>query len=432
MEFSTAHAAIRFGLGRAPQDPNGPDAHGPDPHNWLANQLTSPDPGPAGASLAEIAAAIEQDRQDRPAPGQPGRARQIFLAEARALQDHAIATTTPFRERLVWFWANHFTVSQRRFPVGPLAGHYVRDAIRPHVTGRFEDMLLAVMRHPAMLLYLDNAGSTGPNSDVGRRQHRGLNENLARECLELHTISPDARYTQADVTQFAQILTGWSVERDTNPGFRFRPALHEPGEQTLLGRRFPEGERGGIEALLFLARHPATHRHLAIKLVRHFVADVPPPDAVRRIEATLRDHQGDLGAAALELTRLPAAWQPATKLRTPFDLVIAVLRGIPLPPGRRPDVTGILASLGQPMFGAAFPIGWPDTAADWAGPEAMLRRIDWTYGFAGRPELPEADELAQRLLGPLLSAQTADEVRRAGSRQDAITLVLASPEFQRR
>ncbi|HYZ61098.1 MAG TPA: DUF1800 domain-containing protein [Acetobacteraceae bacterium] len=427
MAFSAAHAHARFGLGRTPRD-QAPA----DPQAWLAAQLRVADPGPQGVTVADAFAALRQDRADRPPPGQPGRARQIFQAETGALEDWAVATETPFRERLAWFWANHFTVSQRRFPVAPLAGAYVREAIRPHVTGRFADMLLAVMRHPAMLLYLDNAGSTGPDSVFGRRSGRGMNENLARECLELHTVSPASGYAQADVGQLARLLTGWSVDRQEVSGFRFRPALHEPGEKTLLGRTFPEGEAGGAAALLFLADHPATHRHLATKLVRHFVADVPPPDDVRRVEGVLRDTGGDLGKAALEVTRLPGAWQPLTKLRTPQELVLATLRGAALPPERRPEVNGIMAGLGQTMFGAPFPIGWPDTAADWAGPEAMLRRIDWCYGFASRPELPEPEAFSEILLGKLLSEATAAEMRRAGSRRDAITTLLASPEFQRR
>ena len=285
-----------------------------------------------------------------------------------------------------------------------------------------------------MLIYLDNAVSAGPHSLVASRQaKRGLNENLARECLELHTVSPASGYTQSDVTEFARILAGWSVGRqEEQPGFRFRPAFAEPGEKTLLGRRFPDGEQAGIQALQFLAEHPATHRHLATKLVRHFVADTPPPDAVRRIEGVLRDTRGDLGAAALELTRLPAAWSPLTKLRTPQDFLVATFRAANLGTARRPNLVGLLAGLGQPLFGAPFPIGWPDVAADWAGPETLLRRVDWAYGFANRPDLPEPLDLAEAALGPLLSASTATEIRRAGSRRDGITLLLASPEFQRR
>jgi len=426
-----AHAYARFGFGRGPQDPALADVRG-----WLAGQLRGEDAGPPGASIADAFAALEADRDERrgekeaAAAGmmveRPHRARDMFQAETRALEDWAIATPTPFRERLVWFWANHFTVSTRQGQVAPMVGDYLRSAIRPHVTGTFRDMLLAVMRHPAMLLYLDNAQSFGPNSKGGTRLGKGLNENLARECLELHTVSPAAGYSQADVTSFAKVLTGWSLE------FKFRPGMHEPGVKVVLGRRFPEGEDGGRQALLFLADHPATQTHLATKLVRHFVADVPPGGAVRRVAAVLRESGGDLREAALEVLPLPEAWTPQTKLRSPQELVLAALRAAALPAEKRPPFDGIVGGLGQGMFNAPFPIGWPDTAAEWAGPEAMMRRIDWAYGFAGRPELPEPGLLAEVALGPMLRADTATAMRRAGSRRDAITLLLASPEFQRR
>jgi uncharacterized protein (DUF1800 family) len=448
MDTSFATAATRFGLGRF----SGHD-HGADPALWLSQQLAQPEPGPAAGDVATALAALEQDRQMRRSGGTPpdpkamdpkaidpkamdkadNRPRDIFRTDVGALLQHAVATRTPFHERLVWFWANHFTISTRRGEVAPMVGAYVRDAIRPHVAGRFADMLLAVMRHPAMLLYLDNAGSAGPRSAYGSRTGRGLNENLARECLELHTVSPAAGYTQTDVTEFARVLTGWSVERREPPlGFRFRPGIAEPGEKTVLGRRIPAGEEGGVQALRFLADHPATHRHLATKLVRHFVADAPPADAIRDIEGVLRDTGGNLGAASLALTRLPAAWQPLSKIRTPQDYVIAVMRAAELAPEQQPNLLQLIGGLGQPPFSAPFPIGWPDVAADWTGPEALLRRVDWAYGFAARPNLPEPVAFAEAALGPLLSDATAAEIRRAGSRRDAITLLLASPEFQRR
>lgn len=426
MDMSAAIAAIRFGLGRTP-------GHDPaDPAHELRSQLAQPGPGPAAATAADAFEALKLDRE-QPREKGPNRAREIFQADTRALIDAAVATETPFHERLVWFWANHFTVSIRRGEVAPLVGAYVRDAIRPHATGRFRDMLLAVMRHPSMLLYLDNAQSMGPRSVAGLRQNRGLNENLARECLELHTCSPASGYTQADVGALARLLTGWSIARQEAPvGFRFRPGQHEPGEKVLLGQVFGEGEQAGIQALLFLADHPATHRHLATKLVRHFVSDTPPPDAVRLIEGVLRDTVGDLGAAAAALTRLPAAWQPLTKVRSPHDYIVAALRAAALPADRRPDAPGLMSGLGQPVFNAAFPIGWPDTAAEWAAPETLMRRVDWAYGFAGRPELAEPMQLAQSALGPLLTPGTAAEIGRAGSRREAITLLFASPEFNRR
>ena len=463
MDTRTAQALIRFGLGR-----RGEAAPPADPVAWLHHQLQSGDnTAPAATSTADGLEALranredrrqrtkEQDRAERPdrpmrgdmqrlpvradnpnraAPGEfPVRA--VFRADAHAALDHALTTDAPFRERLVWFWTNHFTVSARAGAPAAVLGAFVAEAIRPHVTGRFETMLLAVMRHPAMLMYLNNVQSIGPDSPAGQRRHLGLNENLARECMELHTVSPAAGYTQADVTNFARLLTGWSIDlRGDPPGFRFRPFAHEPGPQTVLGRPFPPGEEGGVAALRFLANHPSTHRFLATKLARHFIADDPPPTAVRPIEAALRDTRGNLGAAAAALVTLDPAWQPGVKLRTPLDFVVASFRMLDLPADARANVNlaGILAALGQPFWTAPQPNGWPDRAADWSGPEAMMRRIDWAYGFANRAGGRDVAELAEANLGPLLRPETLTALNRAGSRRDAMTLLLTSPEFQRR
>jgi uncharacterized protein (DUF1800 family) len=422
-------AMVRFGMGARANE-----AMPADPAIWLKRQITSPDPTvlvPAPSTAGGLSA-LRSDRQTKPPPEQR-QVRPLFRAEVTALLSNALTTPAPFRERLVWFWANHFTVSARQGGCAAVAGAFVQEAIRPHVTGRFSDMLLAVMRHPAMLIYLNNAQSVGPDSPAGRRRKLGLNENLARECMELHTLSPAAGYTQADVTSFAMLLTGWSIDlRADPPGFLFRPNAHQPGPQTVLGRSFPDGEAGAATALAFFAAHPATHRHLATKLVQHFVADDPPPGAVRRIEGVLRDTGGDLGQAALALIALPQAWQPGAKLRTPQEFVVATLRGLELPDARRPELIAAVASLGQPMFVAPQPNGWPDRAADWAGPEAMLRRVDWAYGLAGRAADTDPMLVAQASLGPLLRPQTAYAVQHAGSRRDALTLLFSSPEFQRR
>jgi uncharacterized protein (DUF1800 family) len=434
MDPRTAQALIRFGLGRRGEEPLPAD-----PAAWLDAQLRQPDPAridprPSTATGLE---ALRFDRETKPPPEQR-RVRPLFQAEARAELDNALTTSAPFRERLVWFWTNHFTVSERGGTAAVL-GAFVEEAIRPNVTGSFETMLMAVMHHPAMLIYLNNAQSVGPDSPAGERSHRGLNENLARECMELHTVSPAAGYTQADVTSFAKVLTGWSIElRSDPPGFRFRPAAHEPGSQVVMGRRFPPGEEGGVAVLRFLANHPATHRFLATKLARHFVADDPPPDAVRHIEGALRDTGGNLGATAGSLITLQAAWQPGAKLRDPQDYVIACLRALDLPPEQQAgmNVPGILGSLGQPFWNAPQPNGWSDRASEWAGPEAMMRRIDWAYGVAGRATARQSGrdvaELAEANLGPLLTADTLQAVRHAGSRRDAMTLLLTAPEFQRR
>ena len=437
MDTDSIHAMARFGLGRRPSEPLPAD-----PVGWLLDQLRAPDrprfdTPPTGESGL---AALQHDRTTKPEPGQ-SHARKLFAAQAATELEHALTTATPFRERLVWFWTNHFTVSLRRGECAALACAFVEEAIRPHVTGTFSDMLLAVVRHPAMLIYLDNARSIGPDSPTAERQNRqpeqaskrGLNENLARECLELHTVSPAAGYSQADVASLARILTGWSIEIAGEPkGFVYRPRAHQPGSHTIMGRGFPPGQEGGVAALHFLANRPATYRFLATKLVRHFVADDPPSDDVRKIQNALADSQGSLAAAATALVGLESAWKPGTKLRTPRDFAIAAVRSLDLPPNDRPNLLNVLRLLGEPFMTAPAPNGWPDNAADWSAPEAMMRRIDWANSFANRLGLRDPVEVADLALGPLLRSATLAAMRRAGSRRDALTLMLTSPEFQRR
>jgi uncharacterized protein (DUF1800 family) len=444
MDMNAAIAMSRFGLGHRRDQPLPDNAKA-----WLRSQLTDPDTTPSDglmdtAQALALLAAVGREQHEI-ALSHPGAAvsevdkpvlrafQQRTHAEQQALLANALVTATPFRERLVWFWANHFTVATKSRPTSATAGPYVREAIRPHVTGRFGDMLLAVMRHPCMLGYLDQAGSVGPNSPVGLRKAKGLNENLARECLELHTVTPACGYTQADVTNFAKVLTGWSFRANQEPlGFVFKPETHEPGEQTVMGRRWPDGEEGGVQLLAWLATHPATYHHLAVKLVRHFVADTPDPADVAVIENTLRNTQGDLGAAAQALIELPHAWEPLTKLRTPQEYVVAVMRAVGAQPDYEPKLVGMVDGLGQGVFKAPFPIGWPDRAADWASPEAILQRVDFAYQFSARVSDQDPVAVAQATLGPLLRDQTLAQIKGAGSRQDALTLLFACPEFQRR
>ena len=424
-------AAIRFGHGRRPND-----AVPADPAAWLDSQLapgpapTLPEGVPAGLP-AILALAQEDNMTARAGMGRPHRGR-ILRGEAEAAIAAAIAGQAAFRERLVAFWTNHFTVARQKVPY--LVGHMVREAIRPHVAGRFDDMLVAVTRHPAMLVYLDNHVSTGPNSRAGQSQNRGLNENLAREILELHTVTPAARYTQRDVTEFAKLLTGWSFAPQREPfGFVFRATAHEPGPKTVMGRTFPEGHEGGLMALAWLGRHEATHRHIATKLVRHFVADDPPPEAVRSIFAVLRDTGGDLGAASRALVRLEDAWAPPLgKLRAPMDYLVAVLRAVDAPADAAERAFGALQYLGQPLWNPPAPIGWPDVARDWSAPEMMIRRIEWANALSARGAGRDAAALAEAVLGPLIRPATLRAAARAGSAREALTLVLASPEFQRR
>lgn len=433
MDLKAAIAAVRFGQGRRPGDPIPTD-----PVAWLDSQLAPGLPGPAlpedlpkDLPALYLAAAEDTERLRTGGQGRPNQ-QLINRAETTAALGLEIAGDQGFRERLASFWTNHFSIARSR--VQYVAGHYVREAIRPHVTGRFEDMLMAVVRHPAMLGYLDNTASVGPNSPAGQRGRRGLNENLAREVLELHTVTPASGYGQADVTAFAAVLTGWSFDGARPPyGFLFRPNAHEPGEKTVLGRRFAEGEQGGIAALHFLANHDATHRHLATKLVRHFVADDPPPAAVQTIHGVLRDTRGDLGAAAKALVRLEAAWDPPLgKFRSSHDYVVAVLRALEAPIEVADRAFGGLQYLGQPMWNPPAPIGFPDTSRDWAAPEMMVRRIEWSNGIATRGAGRDAAALAEAVLGPLCRLETLRAASRAGSARDALTLVLTSPEFHRR
>jgi uncharacterized protein (DUF1800 family) len=430
MDARTAHAVIRFGLGR-----RGAEALPTDPRAWLDGQLDGPDPALAAPthSIADALAALREDVKNPLPPDQPKRARQIWLADSAIAMRLLIEAQAPFRERLAWFWANHFTISLRRGELHTMAVPYLHEAIRPHVTGRFSDMLLAAMRHPAMLFYLDNSESFGPDSPGGLRQHRGLNENLARECLELHTVTPAANYTQQDVTEFARLLTGWGIEMETPPfGYRFFPQRHQPGSKMIMGQTYPPGEDAGVAALDWLGHHPASFRHVATQLVRHFIADTPAAGDVAQLERVLLRTGGDLKAVTSALLDLPSAWQPLTKLRTPDDYAVAVVRALDLPPDNRPDMLAAMNTLGQPFMTAPLPNGWPDTAAVWADGELLLRRADWAMAVSSRaPSLDPAD-LARGSLGDLLSAETLRAVQHAPSRREGVALLLAAPEFHRR
>jgi uncharacterized protein (DUF1800 family) len=300
------------------------------------------------------------------------------------------------------------------------------------VLGRFTDMLLAVESHPAMLLYLDNALSIGPDSFAGMRQGKGLNENLGREILELHTLGVDGGYTQADVEALAAILTGWSVARlnDDAPGsFKFYERAHEPGGKVLLGRRYAEnGREEGVEALRDLAQHPATARHVAVKLARHFIADQPPEESVQRIAKSFSDSGGNLARVTAAVVAEDAVWRtPLAKLRTPTDLLIACCRVAGFTP-QPPMLVASLHMLDQQPFFAPQPSGWPDDAASWAAPEAVLRRAQWCETFANRiPDPPDPMALAEASLGAALADETRDAIERAPSRRAGVALALASP-----
>ena len=366
-----------------------------------------------------------------------------------------LAATTPaaFRERWTLFWSNHFTVSATKGAVAPIAGAFEREAIRPHVFGRFEDMLLASSRHPAMLLYLDQAGSIGPDSPAARaasaqKRQVGLNENLAREIMELHTVGVHGGYTQADVTEFARALTGWSIARAQEPRrygqqvappgtFLFRPVTHQPGERTVLGKTYrQDGEDQARAVLADLAAHPATARHIAQKLAIHFVADDPPPALVARLEQSFVSSNGRLDRLAETLIDSPEAWTPtATKFKTPYEFLVSTWRVSGLTPDldKPAKFAGSMTVLGQRPFSAPSPKGWADDAAEWASPDGLVKRMAWAE-TAGRVMATNLDPVqsAQSALGARLSPQSAAAIARAETRPEAFAILLMSPEFQRR
>ncbi len=378
---------------------------------------------------------------DRPAPlkpnPQPGVPQQLYLEEAKARIDAALGADLGFVERLVWFWSNHFCVSADKGPVRALCGAYEREAIRAHVLGRFADMLDAVESHPAMLLYLDNARSIGPDSIAGRNQHKGLNENLAREILELHTLGVRTVYTQTDVTNFANVITGWSIvppRQDPQRGgeFTFNPRMHEPGPQTVIGHSYPEG---GIEqgraVLADLARHPATARHVATKLARAFIADAPPPALVDRLSKRFLDTDGNLKELARTLLSAPEAWAaPRTKLKPPGTWFVAALRAIGITP---PDIRPVIQAqnlLGEPLWRPPAPKGFSDDSAAWM--DGISERIDVANQLAGRvAALVDPEAAVDTALGPLASVETRQTIARAATRPQALALLLMAPEFQR-
>jgi uncharacterized protein (DUF1800 family) len=450
-------AANRFGLGlRAGEDMPA------DARLWLAGQLDRYQIAPAefasARTSAEIAARQVEARMDFRQMDRKARmaARRALRKEAQALYRSevemrvlaALGTPAPFVERLVHFWSNHFAVSANKPQVRALAGAFEREAIRPHVLGRFEDMLLAVETHPAMLIFLDQPRSTGPNSPAARRaaarnapRKRGINENLAREIMELHTLGVRTGYSQNDVTEFALALTGWSLgrpraAREETPGsFAFRPGQHEPGPRTIMGRSY--GQRGEEQAravLRDLATSEATARHIATKLARHFIADDPPQEAVDRLSSAFSISGGNLSDVYRALIAMPEAWAAhPVKFKTPWEWMISAMRGLGRRNGEGLAFAPLLNQLGQPVWRPGSPAGYDDIAASWAAPDALVRRVE----VAQRLVMKAADDLdprdlARKLFPNSLSTLTEAEIARAESRRTGLALLLVSPEFLRR
>jgi uncharacterized protein (DUF1800 family) len=389
---------------------------------------------PDAAKTAATMTATATTPAARPAPPPETPMQQNFFREAKAHYDAAVAAEIGFVERLVWFWSNHFCVSA---DTTVEAGAYEREAIRPHVLGRFADMLLAAESHPAMLIYLNNAASMGPNSVAGINRNRGLNENLAREILELHTLGVRSGYTQDDVTNFAKVITGWTIyDTNGNPDhggeFLYFPRLHEPGPQTVLGKAYRDaGLEQGRMVLADLARHPATAKHIATKLARHFVADTPPPALVDRLAQRFIETDGDLWQVAKALVTAPESWTTErAKIKRPGEWMVAIRRAAEVPGNERVLVQQT-NRLGEPLWRPPAPKGFPDENDAWL--EGLSHRLDTANDWSARvADRLDPAGMLETALGPLASTETRQAVARAESKAQAMTLVQMAPEFLRR
>jgi uncharacterized protein (DUF1800 family) len=284
-----------------------------------------------------------------------------------------------------------------------------------------------------MLYYLENDTSVGPNSPIGIKEHRGINENLGRECLELHTLGVGSGYTQRDVTAFAEILTGRTVNWDPDTaGFVFRADMHEPGPKMFMGHEYAEGLESSESALEWIARHPATRRHIATQMVRHYVNDVPPPSCVARVDKVLNDTDGDLRQAMFAIIDMDEAWAPLTKFRAPVEHIVAVQRALDLPDQPDSALFGASIILGQRFMGPILPNGWPETADDWLAGGSLLKRADWAMTQASRPGAPAAGMVAQATLGDHCSPSTRAAMKACPTPAEALATLFASPEFMRR
>ncbi|MBQ0960615.1 DUF1800 domain-containing protein [Ideonella sp. 4Y11] len=485
--FAAYIAAFRFGLGEASLE-----VVGADPRAWLLSQVGPADP-PAGTvrnaedvladrkRIHKLARELKRSSKDAPsrmAPDQPDgemapakapkkvvRASEagkgsVDLNRATREDRHvrvrtALATGRPFAEHLVWFWANHFTVSAAKGKARGLVGSFERDAIRPHIAGTFEAMLRASTVHPAMLQYLDNQRSAGPNSPQVKRARAGLgddkagnrllglNENLAREVMELHTLGVartdgSAAYTQADVTAMAAVLTGWRPPLEAT-GRRAHPIFdagwHEPGSKQVMGRTLPEGPGALDEALHLLATHPSTARHVCARMARHFVADEPPPALVERMVSAWQRSGGQLAQVTQAMVTAPEAWvATAAKLRTPEEFAVCSLRML----GQNSESVAVSADagivgMGQEIQSAPSPAGWPERSEEWLGPEAMWTRVEWAQQLARRVGgQQDARSIARQALGDGLSERTARQLSQAADGEQALTMLLLAPEIQRR
>ena len=458
----TVIAANRFGMGAKP----GELEHiGSDYKDWLLTQLNGEDLVTENLNLLSSKEAYKLSllrnsiipTMENNSEGMSEQlefkiadeTRPIYEQFVKTRSDSIIMSKRSFRERLVQFWSNHFAVSADAAKYFALMPTLEYEAIRPNITGFFADLLIAVEQHPAMLVYLDNHLSIGPNSTlatlVAKKNDRnlGINENLAREILELHTLGVNGGYTLNDIQSLANIISGWSIgkitrlsRKNTPSGklgeFYFHSIAHQPGRQTLLNKSYSQNNvEQGVTALRDLANHPATARFIATKLAQHFIADTPPKSAIAKLEKAYTDSNGHLLSVYEALINLDEAWQPLQqKYKTPKEYIYSIYRAANTKPSDIKQLINTLTTLGQRPFKPLSPAGWPDTATQWSGGDALLKRIV-VASRIGRQIGNQLDPilLAKDLLGPTLNDHTKTEISRAESGSQGLALLFVSPEF---
>ena len=447
---SIGHAAWRAGsrLGYAPT-PVSIAAMGADPKAWALQQIDLayaassqnavivPELSRIAAPMADVVRDFQAEREARRtlrgqnALDEPGKSaastadgplfsREMAQGAAawRIMACSDPALENPLLARMTEFWFNHLNVFAGKGQVRPFVGHYVLNVIRPNALGRFEDLLLASARHPAMLLYLDQAQSSS----------KGLNENYARELMELHTLGAGGGYTQGDVHALARILTGWTVNLPGGEGFRFAERRHDSGTKLFMGRTYQnDGVKEGEDTIRFLARQPATAHRVSERLAAFFVADKPPADLVKRLETVFLASQGDMRAVMRALVASPEFWDTGNELfKTPMDFACSALTASGGAKDRQSiaQALGFVAQAGQPVHGWQTPDGYKTDAATWLAPEALTRRADFAMGLGQRIAEPV-------YLNAFLSSATRQRIAREPvSLRSGLTL--ASPDFMRK
>jgi uncharacterized protein (DUF1800 family) len=413
-------------------------------------------PGLHGGKGQEFLAGMEpKQKETLLAMANPQGVVEEELVQAKLLR--AIYSDRQLEQVMTDFWFNHFNVFAGKGPERVLLTNYEQDVIRPHALGKFEDLLLATAKSPAMLFYLDNWMSEGPNSPQGlgipkhpspyrphyppgspyvkRKQNNGLNENYGRELLELHTLSVNGGYTQRDVTEVAKVFTGWTIEKPYEGlGFKYDPRMHEPGPKFVLGHKIkPKGEDEGKEVLHLLATSPQTAHFISLKLAQRFVADDPPPALVDRMAKTFQKKKGDIREVLSTLFQSPEFWAADTyraKVKTPLEFVASAVRATGADVDDAMPLARQIANMGMPLYGAQPPTGYSMKADTWVSSSALLNRMNFALGLtsgkvrgvkvdsvqlAGGPP-PPADAtvalsvLETKLLAGDLSTQTHDSI----------------------